>query len=217
MIGRHRPRGTVTVLPLFAAIALAGTHSAPPAVAQERAAEVDTTVTMPTSEGPEGLVPVGLVREIRERTETLDRREEALAERERSLEELSGEARRLLDDLATRREQVEQRIAALEALQGDGVNRLAKVYGAMPPARAAALLEQLDRDMASALLARIKPKKSAELLAAMTPETALELTRSSVMTLPQPPSDRSPAVSSPAPDSVPAPSARATEEQGDEP
>lgn len=203
------------MLPLLAAIVLASAHSAPPAGAQGKAPEPDTTATMPTSEGHEGLVPVGFVREIRERTEALDRREEALNERERSLEELAGEARRLLDALALRREQVEERIATLEALQGDGVNRLAKVYGAMPPASAAALLEQLDADLASALLARIKPKKSAALLAAMAPGTALELTRTSVTTLPQPPSGEAPAVSSPA--SAPGQSASAVTEQGDEP
>lgn len=215
MTGARRLRGSVAALALLAVGVLIGPHAAPSAAAQQTASQTDTSPTSPSSEGQEGLVPVGLVRELRQRTEALARREEALDERERSLEEVAAEARRLLDDLVTRREQVDERIAVLEALQGDGVGRLAKVYAAMPPASAAVLLEELEIEMASALLARIKPKRSAALLAALPPETALALTRSSVVPLPGLPSVSAPTRPSPA--LRPEPQVGAVPEQEDEP
>ncbi|MEB2344398.1 MAG: hypothetical protein OZ948_06650 [Deltaproteobacteria bacterium] len=134
----------------------------------------------PSEEGE--LAP--LLRQVQTRLEELDRRERELAERERSLGELSTEATRTIDTLAALRGTVDQRIATLEALRGDGVGRLAKVYATMPPARAAALLERLEPEVATALVGRMKGKRSAAVLASMAPESALRISRATVLPLP---------------------------------
>ncbi len=116
-----------------------------------------------------------LLAELRKRNDELEVRERNLRERERSLGELAAEAESMLAELEGRRSQVEERVAVLEKLQGDGVARLAKVYGAMPPPRAAELLSRLDLEVASVLLSRMKPKVSASVMAVMDPEQALRL------------------------------------------
>lgn len=142
---------------------------------------------------PEGVVPAALgderelaplLRQVQTRLEELERRERELAERERSLGELSAEATRALDALEALRGTVDQRIATLEALRGDGVGRLAKVYAAMPPARAAALLERLEPEVATVLVGRMKGKRSAAVLASMSPESALRVSRATALPLP---------------------------------
>lgn len=122
-----------------------------------------------------------LLRGVQERMEQLDRRERELAERERALDELSGEARRALDELAALRDAVEARIVAFETLRGDGIGKLAKVYAAMPPAQAAALLDRLDTEVATSVIVRMKDKKSAAVLAAMSSDRALRVTRSTAL------------------------------------
>src|SRR5690606_1992840 len=102
----------------------------------------------------------------------------------RSLDELLAEADRSLADLAALGERVETRIAALEALQGGGVSRLAKVYAAMAPEHAARLRGELDAEVATARGGHMKEKQSAAVLAAMTPEAAVRVTRHAVLPVP---------------------------------
>ena len=76
------------------------------------------------------------------------------------------------------RTEVEDRIGEWEASQGaKTISRLSKIYGAMPPPRAAALVEELDIDLATQVLTRMKPKESAALLPLLSPARALTITR----------------------------------------
>lgn len=151
---------------------LAPAQAASQSAAADAAAPPKWTPTAAETDSPASR----LLDELRRRNEELDARERDLATRERSLEELAAEAKNTLGELDLRRAQLEQRIEALAALQGDGVMRLARVYAAMPPARAAELLAQLDVEVASVVLARMKPKVSAGVLAAMGSDQALRLT-----------------------------------------
>ena len=117
-----------------------------------------------------------LLGELRRRNDALDQRERDLGQRERSLADLEREAKSTLALLEDRRAQVESRIAVLQKLAGDGPERLAKVYAAMPAARAAELLAKLDPEVAAVVLNRMKPKLSANVMAAMDSERALQLT-----------------------------------------
>ena len=127
-----------------------------------------------------------LLARIRERSEQLDRRARDLDERERSLAELEAETARTLAEIDALRDAVEQRIAKLEALRGSGIGKLAKVYAAMPPERAAALLEALEPEVATAVVRRMKDRDSAAVLAMMSDATALRVTRGTVLPVADP-------------------------------
>ena len=118
-----------------------------------------------------------LLEEMRERQRALDRRARELDERERSLAELEAEVGGLLDELEAVRRTVERRIAAWSEESGDTVRRLAKIYAAMPPQRAARLIEGLDLDLATQVVAKMKHKQSAAVLALIGRERALAMSR----------------------------------------
>jgi flagellar motility protein MotE (MotC chaperone) len=179
------------VLRAFAATPADSAQPNAPAVPSESPPALDTA-PQPSSK---------LLAELRKRNDELEVRERDLGERERSLGELAAEAKSMLAELDGRRGQVEGRIAVLEKLQGDGVARLAKVYGAMPPPRAAELLSRLDLEVASVLLSRMKPKVSASVMAAMDPEQALRVSERATLAL----EDVQPVGAAPSPAPSPAP------------
>ncbi len=118
-----------------------------------------------------------LLTEIRAREAELDRRERELDDREHSLQALEAEATRQLAEIERIASTVEERIAAWEADNGDSVRKLAKIYAAMPPTRAAQLLEELEVELATQIVARMKDKKSAAVLAQISERRALSMSR----------------------------------------
>jgi flagellar motility protein MotE (MotC chaperone) len=118
-----------------------------------------------------------LVSELRERQASLERRERELAERERAIVELEARVDDRLAELAEIQRTVEARIQAWEGQDGDRIKRLARVYGEMPPERAAPLLENLSLDLATSIVSRMKAKDSAKVLAVMDADQALYLSR----------------------------------------
>jgi flagellar motility protein MotE (MotC chaperone) len=131
--------------------------------------------------------PERMLEEVRERGAQLERRERELAERERVIGTLEARVEARLAEIHEIRDLVEKRIAEWEALEGDRVKRLAKVYSEMPPERAAPLLEQLELDLATQVLSGMKPKDSAAVLAAMNGPRALRLSRRVARPLADPP------------------------------
>jgi len=117
--------------------------------------------------------------------ESLSRRQSELDEREKSLA-----ARE--DKLALYEKDVTEKIAHLEqvgktlkdelertsAASDEAADSLAKVYGAMKPAAAAPILDQLDEATALRILTRMKEKQVGEILPLLTRERAIGLTRS---------------------------------------
>ena len=118
-----------------------------------------------------------LLEEMRDRELRLERRERELDERERALAELEAEVSALLEELEEVQATVERRISAWEAENGDTVRRLAKIYAAMAPARAARLIEGLDLDLATQIVAKMKHKQSAAVLSLIRRERALAMSR----------------------------------------
>ena len=71
---------------------------------------------------------------------------------------------------------VEERIETWRAEQGDkSISRLARIYGGMPPAKAAPLLERFDLELATRIVAKMKPAQSAALLPFLSPERAVAM------------------------------------------
>ena len=80
-------------------------------------------------------------------------------------------------ELEADRAAIEARIATWETQDGDRIKKLAKVYSAMPPARAAVLLSELELNLAVSVLAGMKQKNSAKVLAVIDSKRALVLSR----------------------------------------
>lgn len=122
-----------------------------------------------------GVTP--LLTEIRARQAALDDRERSLDDRERSIEALEAAATESLAELERIARTVEERIEAWEADNGDSVRKLAKIYSAMAPGRAAQLLEELEVGLATQIVAKMKDKKSAAVLAQLSEDRALDMSR----------------------------------------
>lgn len=134
-----------------------------------------------------------LVEEVRQRETVLDRKAQELEERERTIVQLEARLDERLDELREIQKTIEERISDWEDQDGDRIKKLAKVYSAMPPARVAPLLENLDLDLATSIVANMRAKNSAAVLAAMNPEEALSLSLRSIRPLePKPPQEGQP-------------------------
>jgi flagellar motility protein MotE (MotC chaperone) len=119
-----------------------------------------------------------LLSDIRTRMLELERREAELDERERSVSELERAVEARLDELGALSQGVEDRIASWEeSHSAKSISKLSKIYGAMPPPRAAQLIEELDIELATHILAKMKPKVSAALLPLLSEPRALEISR----------------------------------------
>lgn len=158
-----------------AALGLALLLASAPAAAQEKAAGAAS----PGAPDVQSLSPGvdRLLAELRGREAELRERERSLERRERSVDEIEARLERRIGQLEALRQQIEERIASWSAQGGEPVDDLARVYGAMPPEKAAGLLEELELDLAVQVMGEMKRKQSAAVLAAMNRERALALSR----------------------------------------
>jgi len=108
--------------------------------------------------------------DLESRSARLDDRAKELSEQEKALSVQLSELRELTGAL---------RQARLENSKEESakVEQLSKVYGSMNPPEAAALIEQLDIQIALPLLVRMPDKRMAQILALMKPERAVMVTR----------------------------------------
>ncbi len=118
-----------------------------------------------------------LLLEIADRQAAFDRRERELEAREASVQELEARVAERIEELQTLRADLEAGLSSLDEESELRVRQLAKVYASMPPERAAPLLEDIDRDLATAVLRRMKHKKSAAVMALLSRPAALSLSR----------------------------------------
>lgn len=119
-----------------------------------------------------------LLSDIRTRGVELDRREAELREREQAVAELERAVEVRIEELGSMATTIEERLSAWEQSNAaKSVSKLAKIYGAMPPATAAPLIEELDLDLATQILAKMKPKGSAAVLPLLSESRALAISR----------------------------------------
>ena len=119
----------------------------------------------------------GLIEAVRARELELERRARELDERERTIDELESTVTERLTEIREIQRVVEERIQNWEGQDGPRIQRLAKVYEAMPPDSVAPLLENLELDLATSIVSSMKAKKSAAVLAVMDREEELDLSR----------------------------------------
>lgn len=181
-MSRRRWRACITAA--LCAVTVAAVVEPEPACAAEGSAATD--VAKDAGEDPSSTDAVGgcsslesaaLLERIRTRSRELDRREGELATRERSVAALEEKAEARLVQLETLQTTLDQRLAQFVRDHGDRLEQLAKVYGRMPPKKAAPLVENLGRALAVNVVTRMKEKQIAALLGEMSPQFAVQLSR----------------------------------------
>ena len=136
--------------------------SAGPAVASERPEKVDVRA---------------LLDAVAKRNAELDAREQEVASREERLKIFEQDVTAKVASL----EEIEKRLLArskeASAAMDAAGESLAKIYGAMKPADAAPILDQLDDATVLMIFGRMKEKQVGEILPVMAREKAIVLTR----------------------------------------
>jgi flagellar motility protein MotE (MotC chaperone) len=120
----------------------------------------------------------------RELLGALERRQAELEARERELDQRAERLEILEEDVTsklTALEEIEKRLAgaAKERRTGNAqaAESLARIYGAMKPAAAAPILDQLDDETVLTIFAGMKEKQVGEILPLMSRERAIVLTQ----------------------------------------
>ncbi len=136
-----------------------------------------------TDNSSEGLTwPEGESRGMQHILDALKTQERALDRREKSIEAREAELRRVEEELEGRLTELETLRVEIEALLDEGdeerqrrVRALVKMTESMRSAQAAALLSELDPDLAVEVLDEMNPAKAGKALASMDPPRAARL------------------------------------------
>ncbi len=116
-----------------------------------------------------------LLRLLRLKMASLEKRENELDKREQDLELLKKDIEDKIKQLKDLQRKLEGPVKKKRFEQGARLQHLASVYSSMDPLRAAALLDKLDEDTVTKLFAIMKSKKVAKILANMSPEKAARI------------------------------------------
>jgi flagellar motility protein MotE (MotC chaperone) len=108
----------------------------------------------------------------------LDQREKTLAAREEKLALYEKDVTEKIVQLEQVGNTLKEELKRSTSASDEAAQSLAKVYGAMKPAEAAPILDQLDEATTLRILTRMKEKQVGEILPLMTRERAIVLTRS---------------------------------------
>lgn len=113
---------------------------------------------------------------IRLRQLELDQLEREMNDRDQQLSALERTVEARLLELEKLSERVEARIAAWEEAEGGkSIARLSRIYAAMSPENAAALVASLDLELATQIVSKMKPKQSSALMALLGAERARQM------------------------------------------
>lgn len=133
---------------------------------------------------PRASVTDGFSREEIDVLKTLDNRRTELETRSKRIEEREKEIDSRDREFISRITQLRELTGRLRAerdkdekVKDDQIAQLANVYGSMNPPEAAALMEQLDIQIALQLIERMPEKRIAQVLALMHKDKALQLTK----------------------------------------
>ena len=119
-----------------------------------------------------------MLEELSRRQAELDRREKTVAAREEKLALYEKDVTDKIAQLEQVGKTLKAELQKSNAASDEAAASLAKVYGAMKPAEAAPILDQLDEATALRILTRMKEKQVGEILPLMTRDRAIVLTRS---------------------------------------
>lgn len=106
----------------------------------------------------------------------LEKRKEALDDRETDLRRQEGEIAAKLTELKSLTARISERRKERDHKHEARMEQLANVYGSMAPAEAAPLIAKLDEEIALTLLERMPEKRLGQILSSMGQDRAIELT-----------------------------------------
>ncbi|QEH95474.1 MotE family protein [Gluconobacter thailandicus] len=134
-----------------------------------------------TPQAPQGVaaetVDPALKAELNARQQELDRKAEALDERQRLVDAGEEELQRRMTALQTSRSQIEESERHSDELLNQDTDRLVKIYEAMKPADAAVIFNILDLRVGVGLLNRMSSRKASAIMEAMSPQRAILATQ----------------------------------------
>lgn len=113
--------------------------------------------------------------EIEARREGLDRRELGLAAREAALRELAAELGTQLAELQALRQERDAAADRVAQEEEERATRLARLYEAMKPKRAAVILDRIPTEEVASITRRMRDGKAALIIQQMAPERASAL------------------------------------------
>jgi flagellar motility protein MotE (MotC chaperone) len=109
---------------------------------------------------------------LQAREAEIERRERALAERQRALEIAREEVRANLAALADAEAALRETIALADGAAQDDLDRLTRMYETMKPKEAAALFETMDPTFAAGFIAQMSPAAAGAIMEGLPPEIA---------------------------------------------
>jgi flagellar motility protein MotE (MotC chaperone) len=115
---------------------------------------------------------VQMLTELDTRRVALDRREQALALREKLVDLLEQRLNGRVTELQTLKAELERLLKSLSGKDDGELAQLAGMYGAMKPAVAAGVLNRLDNAIVLDVLTRMPAKKSAKIMESLEPAKA---------------------------------------------
>lgn len=109
---------------------------------------------------------------LQERKAKLDRREEMINKRLKTLEAVDAEVTNKLQEITNTEEQLRQMLTIADKAAEEDILRLTQVYENMKPKEAAKLFEEMDPNFAAGFLGRMRPDAAAAIMAGLTAEAA---------------------------------------------
>ncbi|MDR2693441.1 MAG: hypothetical protein LBB74_04405 [Chitinispirillales bacterium] len=108
----------------------------------------------------------------------LKKEQERLAEQYARLEMLQAEIEKGRESLVSERGQLEKKMADMPAIEDARYKKLAKIYQAMKPGEAAAILETIQDSQVAAILSRINDnRQKGKILSLLTKEKAVRVNK----------------------------------------
>lgn len=107
----------------------------------------------------------------------LEQREEVLKKEEQRLLALKHELAEKIDTLRTLQQQITAATESVKTEEGKRLKELARVYEAMPPAKAGAMLETLDTPTAAGITMNMKRDKAGTIWGYLSQKKAGEITK----------------------------------------
>lgn len=125
-------------------------------------------------DGP-GRAMEDLASELSARERSLERREATMNEREAELQAIEERLSKRVAELQALRTEIDDLRTKVDQERAERVGTVAKSVESMKPAQGAALLEQLEPDLAIEVVRRMNKSKVGKVLAAMKPDVAAKI------------------------------------------
>jgi len=149
----------------LASVPLPATSSPPPA-------STPPASTLASQAAPEAVAERVLLENLRARRLELERQAEELAQRELLLSAAERRVAERVNELRSLQSGLEGEVRARDEREEARIRQLVRVYEAMRPRDAAAILDDLDMPILLQVIERMREAKASPVLAAMRPERA---------------------------------------------